>query len=1023
MIRWKLLILFSLCAIGLQPLFSQDQTLKSWYDSPIDPQGQVNSIVVAGNTAYLGGTFKLCGFSTGFGAALDTGTAEADHYFPKFFNTPGGRVMCAVPDSQGGWYIGGSFTTVNGQSKKYLAHINADKSVDPWNPSPNAFVNTIYFGGGRVYAGGYFDSVGGQPRGHGAAFDASGNLLPWNPHTDNSVTAIQPVGNIVYVGGSFFSIGGRSQMLLGAVDNTAGNLITGWYPLNGGPSGSFGISKFIYSNHQIFMCGSFSQINSISRNSLAKMDESGNLSAWNPGKTMYATFISDMYLYGGKLYVSGAFDSVNGNARNNLAALDTATGLPTSWKPATSAGQSNAIYALSAAGSKLYIGGTFTSIGNKSISYLGAVDTGTGAAYAWNPKLNERVFNLAAYGSTVYAAGYFAASGVTTRNRLAAIDLGTGGLKAWDPNADGTVFALAFSAGKIFAGGGFNYIGSSNRPSLVTLDTINGAPLSGVGMSGAGITILSLAVTGGRLYAGSNNGIYAYNIPTGKALGFHPMFDYPVIYTVATNGSTVYAGGIFSTVNGQSRSNAAAFDTSTDQLTGWSPSLSSTCYAIAVAGSRVYLGGSFSTVNGQSSPSVAAVDAATGSSLNGFTSSFSTIGYKVSSLAFSGNQLYVGGQFSPVGTITGTDYLATLNATTGAVSAFRSGILVSGEVTSIVLLPQSVLLGGYFISTLKAPQTNFSVLNDTSIHSVGAPSLQMIPRIVAFGNVAVGLFKDTLLTIGNGGTDTLKISGIAASSNAFSSRLFTATVPPQQFITDTIRFAPAAGNGYSSLLLVSSNSSSVADTVFLSGTGIIAKFVQLQFSKAPISFGAVKIGSWRDSIISVTNIGTDTAAVTVTVSDTALIASPTYFNLAPAASTPLTLRFKPGVAGDFAGRFFIANARTTPSLDTIRVTGLGSAATSVMDPAILPTTTALLQNYPNPFNPGTVFSYQLATANPVSLKVFNALGEEVARIFDGYQQPGTYTFSFDASQLSSGVYFYTLRTGTFAQTKRMILMK
>jgi hypothetical protein len=93
--------------------------------------------------------------------------------------------------------------------------------------------------------------------------------------------------------------------------------------------------------------------------------------------------------------------------------------------------------------------------------------------------------------------------------------------------------------------------------------------------------------------------------------------------------------------------------------------------------------------------------------------------------------------------------------------------------------------------------------------------------------------------------------------------------------------------------------------------------------------------------------------------------------------------------------------------------------------ASLPVTFALEQNYPNPFNPSTVISYQLPTSSNVSLKVFDVLGREIATLVNQRQEAGRYNYQFSIvnSQLSSGVYFYRLQAGSFAETKRMMLTK
>jgi len=89
----------------------------------------------------------------------------------------------------------------------------------------------------------------------------------------------------------------------------------------------------------------------------------------------------------------------------------------------------------------------------------------------------------------------------------------------------------------------------------------------------------------------------------------------------------------------------------------------------------------------------------------------------------------------------------------------------------------------------------------------------------------------------------------------------------------------------------------------------------------------------------------------------------------------------------------------------------------------LPTGYTLAQNYPNPFNPSTQISFAIPNSELVTLNIYDVLGKEVATLVDGAQSAGSYTVSFDASKLSSGIYFYTLKAGNFIETKKMILMK
>ncbi len=83
----------------------------------------------------------------------------------------------------------------------------------------------------------------------------------------------------------------------------------------------------------------------------------------------------------------------------------------------------------------------------------------------------------------------------------------------------------------------------------------------------------------------------------------------------------------------------------------------------------------------------------------------------------------------------------------------------------------------------------------------------------------------------------------------------------------------------------------------------------------------------------------------------------------------------------------------------------------------------LSQNYPNPFNPSTIINYQIPNSGNVSLKIYDILGKEVATLVDGFKDEGNYEVNFEASNLASGVYFYTLRTGSFVQSKKMIFLR
>ncbi len=88
-----------------------------------------------------------------------------------------------------------------------------------------------------------------------------------------------------------------------------------------------------------------------------------------------------------------------------------------------------------------------------------------------------------------------------------------------------------------------------------------------------------------------------------------------------------------------------------------------------------------------------------------------------------------------------------------------------------------------------------------------------------------------------------------------------------------------------------------------------------------------------------------------------------------------------------------------------------------------PTVYFLSQNYPNPFNPSTTIEFSIPERSHVSLKVYDVLGNEVATLVNGWMESTNHQVTFDGSRLASGIYYYTLTTGNFTSTKKLILLK
>ncbi len=104
-------------------------------------------------------------------------------------------------------------------------------------------------------------------------------------------------------------------------------------------------------------------------------------------------------------------------------------------------------------------------------------------------------------------------------------------------------------------------------------------------------------------------------------------------------------------------------------------------------------------------------------------------------------------------------------------------------------------------------------------------------------------------------------------------------------------------------------------------------------------------------------------------------------------------------------------------LSASKITAVGDEATT------LPIEFSLSQNYPNPFNPSTKIAYTLGNNAQVTLTIYNIVGEKVATLVNEYKNAGTYTVNFNASTLSSGVYFYEIKADAIRLVKKMSLLK
>jgi hypothetical protein len=693
--------------------------------------GTVNAEALSGNTLYIGGSFTRVGPQTGSGVPLDAASGAPVAGFPLV----AGQVNAVAPDGAGGWYLGGTFTSVGGLARSNLAQVLADNSVSAWNPGTNGTVRTLVVSGEVVYVGGEFSSAGGQARGDIAALDAvTGLATAWAPEANGSVRTLAAGGGIVYAGGQFLSIGGQARSRIAALDATTG-LATAWAPGSDGTVRALAVSGGI-----VYAGGFFSSIGGQVRGNLAALDAATGLATpWNPSATGQ---VATLVVNGGTLFVGGTFGSIGGKTRSNLAALDLATGLATAWNP----GASGQVQALAAHDGLLYAGGDFLSVGGQPRSRIAALDVASGSVTAWDPGAYGAVSALAADGGTVYAGGSFAGMGGLVRNNLAALDITTGVATGWAPSVDGQILGLAVTEDAVYLGGGFTTAGGQSRGNLAAVGLSSG--LATPWNPGADGQVLALKVSGGTVYAGglfssvggqSRNNLAALDATSGLATTWNPGPDGQIV-VIGVSGGTVYAGGSFSVAGGQARSNLAALDATSGSATPWNPNPNGTVRALALGCGTVYAGGFFTTIGAQTRSRIAALDATTGLATGWNPSADGP----VFALTLSDGTVYAGGILGFIGGQS-RNRVAALDPTSGAATSWNPNS--NGTVRVLAVGGGSVYAGGSFGALGSLPLANVAAIE--ADHNLACSTIALAPPTLPAG-VTGATYAQTL--VASGGT-------------------------------------------------------------------------------------------------------------------------------------------------------------------------------------------------------------------------------------------------------------------------------
>lgn len=315
-----------------------------------------------------------------------------------------------------------------------------------------------------------------------------------------------------------------------------------------------------------FLGGAFSKLRAptggavVSRGRLGALDQSGApVSAWAPSANdiVWALAASPDAT---RIYAGGDFSSVSGKARTHLAALDAATGdVLDGWKASTN----GRVYSIATFGTTVYIGGSFSSVNGQTRQHVAALDAATGQPVnGWNPNANGTVRSVfvSPDGTRLYLGGKFTSVAGSSRSGLAAVDAGTGALLSWKPSVPADVMSVAATQTRVVAGTagqGGNCVGydasSASQRWIVHTD----GNVQAVGVAG------QLAYCGGHgaLAAGqTRKKIFAADVDTGALAAWNPGMNSTVgVRAIVGYGQHVSIGGDFTQVFTESREGFAQF--------------------------------------------------------------------------------------------------------------------------------------------------------------------------------------------------------------------------------------------------------------------------------------------------------------------------------------------------------------------------------------------------------------------------------------------------------------------------------
>jgi outer membrane protein assembly factor BamB len=555
------------------------------------------------NTVYVGGVSRL-GIPTGSAMVVATPSGQQQ---PIAAQVTGGGVQATIADGAGGWYIGGTFTSVGGVGRPGLAHLMADGTLDTaFLPPPLGQVRALALDNGRLFVGGIqplYADPWFQPV-LSALDPATGALLavsyPWLTHTDGSrafgVIALAAAngrlfaafngdnGIAAYDENSGAVVWSRPGTLsYGEFSGPAALALAGGKLLAGGqistPAGPVELEELDPATGALLarpaIDGPVAGIAAGPTNAflLVRSPHISGVTIWELGlssgtlsRVAVVKGATAIALSSPNLFVSGQ-TTVGGDVRVYLFDTGKASPRPQAVSPALVGG---GVGGLALQSGHLLVGGSFLGTPGPTRGGLAAFDAETGALLPWRPAVPaNNVAALASSGNTIYLAGAFKHVSGKSRIGLAAVSaLGTGKLLPWHPQLSQASFgSLVLTQGRVYAGGSAKPPGAhASTPfrHLLVFSAKSGHRLrfdSRIGhvnlMAGGHGFVVAENSCGKGVGRPAKSCVTAFRVDgVGRAVWRKTLPG--VVLALHATASTLYVGGLFSSVAGHPRSNLAA---------------------------------------------------------------------------------------------------------------------------------------------------------------------------------------------------------------------------------------------------------------------------------------------------------------------------------------------------------------------------------------------------------------------------------------------------------------------------------